>query len=382
MCIMNTILKIPGEKQMKKIDPALLSIQNTEEEHYLITQKEAEMLSRGELTFHNGVLYRTEHLFPQKVEILELKQDGEQPLNLHSEDKQRPKLQDLTISNREWSQASHHPMFNGPTQTQIERCKQYPPVEVKGVHLKSSKSTPETQTAVRALLAEIDAYPDKHPFKWVRSAESFVEFSGDKRTKGILLQILNSAIPLKSGMKLEGFSAKEFDEKYLHTQPSLLEEWTAGHEPTLNAIRTSNSENLRNATAEDMIPHPIDINYVVESPSYLSLEIEGMENSHIKELEGALKELYYNGNYGVSAFQFIELAGTLYGEYKGHVHMLDPDDFDPELTKWVIAIHFQDVYWELFRGRTISILKLFNKFFNPDDKLYHLETPITGMKKR
>lgn len=366
---------------MKKIDPALITFDTTEDQ-FLITQKEAEMLSSGELTFHNGMLYRTENFFPQEVPILDLTPEDGFLLNLYGSDKQHPKLQELTIGTREWTQEKHGYNFNRPTQTQIERCKQFPPVEIKGVHLKSSKSTPETQTAVRALLAQIDAYPDKHPFEWVRSAESFVEFSGDKRTKGILLQILNSAIPLKSGMKLEGFSVKEFDEKYLHTQPSLLEEWTAGHEPTLNAIRTSNSENLRNATAEDMLPHPIDINYVVESPSYLSLEIEGMENSHIKELEGALKELYYNGNYGVSAFQFIELAGTLYGEYKGHVHMLDPDDFDPELTKWEIAIHFQDVYWELFRGRTISILKLFNKFLNPDDKRYHLETPITGMKKR
>lgn len=355
---------------MKKIDPALITFDTTEDQ-FLITQKEAEMLSSGELTFHNGMLYRTENFFPQEVPILDLTPEDGFLLNLYGSNKQRPALQDLTIGTREWTQEKHGYNFNRPTQTQIERCKQFPPVEIKGVHLKSSKSTPETQTAVRALLAQIDAYPDKHPFEWVRSAESFVEFSGDKRTKGILLQILNSAIPLKSGMKLEGFSAKEFDEKYLHTQPSLPEEWTKD----MPAIMVD---------VKDLVPRPVDTNYVVEDPTYLSLELEGMENSHIKELELILRGLHHNtGNDRVTSFeQFAQHAGTLYGEYRSHVRMLDQDDFDPELTKWTIAIHLQDTYWESFRGRTITILKLFNKLYNPDDKLYHLETPITGMKKR
>lgn len=371
---------------MKKIDPTLLPFQATEENHYLITEKEAEMLSRGELTFRNGSLYRTEHLFPQKVEILELEQDVKQPLNLYGEDKQRSKLQELTIGNQEWVQTSHHPMFNGTTQTQIERCKQYPPVEIKGVCLKNSKSTPEIQEAIKSLIRTIQHIKNSHPYIWVDRANMLSDWAGEE-SKPYLLEILNSTIPLKEGMKLEGFSAKEFHEKYLHSQPSLLEEWTANHQPTLNKIRAGTNENLGplNPTAEDLIPRPIDMdNLVVEDPVYLSLELEGMENSHIKELELILRGLHHNtGNDRVASFeQFAQHAGTLYGEYRSHVRMPDQDDFDPELTKWTIAIHLQDAYWESFRGRTITILKLFNKLYNPDDKFYYLETPIMGMKKR
>lgn len=252
--------------------------------------------------------------------------------------------------------------YNRPTQAQIERCKQFPQIpEIKGVELRDSKCSPEVQTAVRCLLRLIAEYSDKNPFEWVRGAAGFADFAG-KEAKPLLLEILNSTIPLKEGMKLEGFSAKEFDEKFLYSQPSLLEQAT-----------------------KDLDPRPVDKDDVsLGDPTYLSVELEGMENSHIKELELILRGLHHNtGNDRVASFeQFAQHAGTLYGEYRSHVRMLDQDDFDPEFTKWTIAIHLQDTYWELFRGRTITILKLFNKLYNPDDKLYYLETPITGMKKR
>lgn len=164
------------------------------------------------------------------------------------------------------------------------------------------------------------------------------------------------------------------------------EQVDVGYKPTFNMIDAKTHENLGplNPSAEDLVPRPVDTNYVVEDPTYLSLELEGMENTPIKELELILRELHHNtGNDRVASFeQFAQHAGMLYGEYRSHVRMLDQDDFDPEFTKWTIAIHLQDTYWESFRGRTITILKLFNKLYNPDDKLYYLETPITGMKKR
>lgn len=371
---------------MKKIDPALITFDTTEDQ-FLITQKEAEMLSSGELTFHNGMLYRTENFFPQEVPILDLTPEDGFLLNLYGSDKQRPKLQELTIGNKDFVSESSHPNFNQLTQTQIEQCKQFPQFpEIKGIHLKSSKLSIETQEAVKSLIAVIENDNTEHPYVWVERANVLAVYAGEE-AKPLLLEILNSTIPLKEGMKLEGFSAKEFYEKYLHSQPSLLEEWTANHQPTLNKIRAGTNENLSslNPTDEDLIPRPIDMdNLVVEDPTYLSLELEGMENSHIKELELILRGLHHNtGNDRVASFeQFAQHAGTLYGEYRSHVRMLDQDDFDPELTKWTIAIHLQDTYWESFRGRTITILKLFNKLYNPDDKLYYLETPITGMKKR
>lgn len=365
---------------MKKLDLSLISTYDlVQEDQYLLTQKELELLNKGELTFYNGNLYRTKDV-PREIPTIDLTPDESLPLlNLYGDEKLLKDVPD-PLANKHLSDKGDfaaqclHPSFNQPTQAQIERCKQFPQVEIKGVHLKSSKLNTKGKQAADQLLETIRINGDKHPYTWVGEARMLADFAGNGSIP-FLLEILNAAIPLKEGMKLESFSVREFEQKHLHTRPSLLEAWTAGDAQLIDNIRKENDK---------LVPRPVDTNQVVENPSYLSLEVEGMENTHIKELEVVLRELYCNfAKDKVGNFQdFTQSAGMLYNEYKGHVYMLDPDDFDPDLTKWTIAIHLQHAYWEQFRGRTITILKLFNKFLNPDNELYHLETPIPGMKKR
>lgn len=334
---------------------------------YTLTLAQIEELSEGKIKVINGKLYL----------------DASQILKEAS-----------AFNNRKhFTHESFHPVFNRPTQTQIERFKQLPPVEIKGVHLKGSKLSPETQSAVRSLIEIIENNEKQHPYDWVKQARILEDRA--EEAKPLLLEILNSAIPLKEGMKLEGFSALEFDKKFLYSLSNQLEESyqeskqvETGYKSTFNMIDAKTHEDLGplNPTAEDLVPHPVDMNnLVVQDPTYLSVGVEGLTkvSADTKELEQVLKELYYNGNYGLlPAFHFIEHAKMLYEDYKLHVHTLDKNDPDLKFTKWSIAIYLQSLYWESFRGKTITILKLFNKCLNPDDKLYHLETPITGMKKR
>lgn len=335
---------------------------------YTLTLAQIEEISNGKIKLINGRLYLDASQILKEASVFNNRKD--------------------------FTHESFHSAFNRPTQSQIERFKQLPPVEIKGVNLKDSKLSPETQTAVKTLISEIHEYPDKHPFEWVRVAQCYTEWAGEE-AKPLLLEILNSVIPLKEGMKLEGFSALEFDKKFLYSLSNLLEESyqelkrvDAGYKPTFNMIDAKTHENLGplNPTAEDLVPHPVDMNnLVVQDPTYLSVGVEGLTkvSADTKELEQVLKDLYYNGNYGLlPAFHFIEHAKMLYEDYKLHVHMLDKNDPDLKFTKWSIAIYLQSLYWESFRGKTITILKLFNKCLNPDNELYHLETPITGMKKR
>jgi hypothetical protein len=316
---------------------------------YTLTLGQIEDLVNGKMKLINGRLYL----------------DGRQV-----------KLSDLTMSDKEWHQGSCHPK---------DRLKDTPIPEIKGVELKNSELDPLVKSSVNQLVKSISINGGKHPFTWVQEAGMLAAFAGWESIRP-LLDVLNTVIPLKEGMELGGFTAKEFDQKYLYSRPSLLEQWTTADEPTVNMIRASDGKNLGplTPTAEDLIPRPIDMNnLVVDHPVFLSPGIDGMEDSRIREFEHALREFYCNYvNDTVGNFHdFTILAGILYGKYKGCVHLLDQNDLNPEYTKWVAAIDLQEQYWRSFRGRTISILKLFNKFLNPGDKLYHLETPTLGMKK-
>lgn len=345
---------------------------------YTLTLEQIQELSDGIIKLINGQLYMNAGKIPASAAVFPGKTNL---VNLPFHSVHNPTA---NVSDRDYSS------FNRPTQAQIERMKKIPNFpEIKGVHLKSSKLSPDAQMVVEGLISEIDDYPDKHPFEWIRSAEFYTEFAGEE-VKSLLLEILNLTVPLKEGMKLEGFSAKEFDEKYLHSRPSLLEQATeelklmeTGHKSVINMIDARTHENLGplDPSAEDLVPLPIDDTHPLERPVFLS---PGLDHINFKEMEQLLRTIYYeNGNDKIETFQqFAECAGGLYGEYTGEVKMMDLDDPDPENAKWNYAIYLQKSYWVTFRGRTITILKLFNKFLNPGNKLYHLETPIEGMKKR
>jgi len=115
--------------------------------------------------------------------------------------------------------------FDRLTQSQMERAKLADIPEIKGVRLKGSKLPVEVQEVGRALIDYIENQADESPYLWVRHAEIMNEcINGGEIGKAALLSILNSAIPLKHGMRLENFSPSEFSYKYLHFQPSLLEQ--------------------------------------------------------------------------------------------------------------------------------------------------------------
>lgn len=309
-----------------------------EEDAYLLTEKEVEMLNKGEMTFHNGHFYLTKDV-PLKVDMIDF---GIKLFPVSDNGDKKPKLSDLTIGDKTWDQSWDNPLYNKPTRSQVQRSKGLiENVEIIGVTFKDSRfklSKDHTQ-CIRDL---IDYITTKHaqPYEWIQFARVRLEGCVDKEgfLRTAVLEILNNAIPLKPNMKLENFSAGEFNEKYLYAQQSLLEKFTPKHDPGLNSIR---------------------------------------------ELEFILKEIYHFCNHDkLETFQqFSERAGILYGEYKGQVNMLDHYDLNFDLAKWDIAIDLQSTYWEVFRGRTITILKLFNKFLNPGIKRYHLENPILGSKK-
>lgn len=77
---------------MKKIDLTSFALNTTEEELIILTPKQAEMLSSGELTFRDGMLYRTEDLSPREVLTHEMTVEGPL-LNLYGTDKEIPKLE-------------------------------------------------------------------------------------------------------------------------------------------------------------------------------------------------------------------------------------------------------------------------------------------------
>lgn len=80
-----------------------------EEDYYLFTHKEVEMINNGEIIFHNGFLYRSGDV-PLKVKTIEM---GVHlfPLNIYGETKQHPKLEGLTIGTREWTPRETRPQF-------------------------------------------------------------------------------------------------------------------------------------------------------------------------------------------------------------------------------------------------------------------------------
>jgi hypothetical protein len=237
-----------------------------------------------------------------------------------------PKFSESFVSTR--TQQPHD--FNQPTQAQIERCKQFPPVEIKGVILKGSKLNTTAKCAVEQLMESIRINDGKHPFTWVEEAGMLAAFGGNKSIP-FLLEILNAAIPLKEGMKLEGFSAKEFEQKYLHSRPSLLEQ--------------------------------------------ANLEIEGMENTDIRELSRIFDIVAKRQ--GSSQIKLRDESDYLYSTYVDAVENIEKTMFS---SNWGIALFLQDGYWHVFRGYTISVIRLMNSIINHNKPQYDLPTPIDGMK--
>lgn len=322
---------------------------------YTLTLEQIKGLEDGDLKLHNDRLYVNGNKSPVSLKFLDNK--------------------DVLFTEH---RHPDHSIFNQPTQIQKKQLKELPDVfEIKGVRLKGSKSTPEIQTAIKSLIAQIEADPDDHPFTWVNGAEMLNELTAE--AKGALLEILNSVIPLKEGMKLEGFSAKEFDEKYFYTSSPLLVERVADHQPIFNVIRagTYMSPGPLEPTAEDLVPRPIDTNnLVVEDPTYLSVELEGMENSKVKQLDGLLRTLHESSNkHRPETFeQFSSLAYSLFELYCSCV------DDDSVEDNWLLAIRLQSQYWDSFRGYTITILRLYVDLLLTDQTKYGLKTPIPGME--
>lgn len=297
---------------------------------YTLTLEQIKGLEDGDLKLHNGRLYVNGNKSPAAVKFLDIK--------------------DVLFTEH---RHPDHSTFNQPTQIQKKQLRELPDVfEIKGVRLKGSKSTPEIQTAIKSLIEMIDDDLNEHPYIWVERANMLAAYAGEE-SKPCLLDILNSAIPLKYGMKLEGFSVSEFEQKYLHTSPSLHEQ----AQQELKLVRAGYKM--------------IDV-----SPLNLSVELEEMENSKVKQLDSLLRTLHESSNkHRPETFeQFSSLAYSLFELYCSCV------DDDSVEDNWLLAIRLQSQYWDSFRGYTITILRLYVDLLLNDQSEYALKTPIPGME--
>lgn len=318
---------------------------------YTLTLSQIEDLANGKMKLINGRLY------------LDARQIN-------------AKLNDLTIGTKEWHQELHHPIFSQPTERQKERLKGTPIPEIKGVELRGSRYSPESLIAVKSLIAVIENDNTQHPYVWVDRANVLAEYAGEE-VKHLLLEILNSVIPLKEGMKLEGFSTKEFAEKYLNERPSLLEQATqelkqveSGYKPDLNMIIQADFGRL-NPTAENPNPFPINMdNMVVKNPTDPAPTIFH-ENSLSK-----LLDCLYSSQKEISREQYSLAAFAIYSEY---VKEVDRQQYKG--NNWEIGLKLHDKYRDIFGEYSMEVIRLsvINRIRHT--KPFELVPPIEGMKK-
>lgn len=278
------------------------------------------------------------------------------------------------------------PIFIQPTESQKERFNKLSGVpEITGVNLKGSKHSDIEKIAIRGYIDWLEYISGKdlivHPYEYLERASVFLEYSGDSEVvKRFLLETVNSLVPAKPGMRFTNFTMTEYELKYAHTTPTLLER--TEKEFALNGIDGETHQDLGplQVSPGDLTPKPFDLNDIKGVHSqYLSVqEVTDCNTKRKQELLGELEKLidrlYYSNGDNPPVYSNIDYyRESVHIMFQQYIDQIDGESFN---TNLLTALYMQNEYWDKFHGYTMTYIRYLVAILKNNDERYILNDRI------